>query len=430
MTNSRILINQLAGQVNQEVTIQGRLVNLRKLGGNITFLIMRDYTGTIQAVFEAETEAKIGDVLAITGQVIAEPRAKGGLELQAKKVEVLVTSKIELPIDLSKPKLNLQLSTLLDYRYISLRHEKVQAIFKLYDLLLQGYESVMHQQGFTEIKSPKLLAAASEGGANFFKVKYFNNEAFLAQSPQFYKQMMVGVFERVFEIGSVFRAEPHFTSRHVNEYIGFDAEMGMINDFRDITKMLSQVMKAVFALIEEQGQEYLKLYGVEKLEVLDEIPHIQLDELKAIIAKEYKYEIPGDTDIDSEGEKLAWKYAKEKFNSDFIFVTHYPWKDRPFYTMPDPTDETKTLSFDLIYKGMEIASGGQRIHDYDQLMANIEKKGVKPVGMDDYLETFKFAMPAHGGWGLGSERIIQLMLGLGSIKEAVLFPRDVKRLRP
>ena len=331
---------------------------------------------------------------------------------------------------MSKPKLNLQLTTLLDSRPLSVRHSKVQAIFKLYDILLEAYETAMREEGFIEIKTPKIIGAASEGGANVFKINYFDKHAYLAQSPQFYKQIMVGAFERVFEIGSVFRAEPHFTTRHVNEYISLDAEMGFINDYQDVMKELNKTLVKIFNDLTKKGGKYLKEYDVEIPEVPNKIPSMKLSEIKEIIKKKYKYEISAGTDIDPEGERLAGRYAKEEFNSDFIFITHYPFSDRPFYTMRSKENPEETYGFDLIYKGMEIATGGQREHIYASLMKNMKEKKVSGKGMEFYLDVFKFAMPPHGGWGMGSERIIQQILNLGSVKEAVLFPRDVKRLSP
>jgi aspartyl/asparaginyl-tRNA synthetase len=239
---------------------------------------------------------------------------------------------------------------------------------------------------------------------------------------------MVGVFERVFEIGSVFRAEPHYTTRHANEYVGLDAEMGFIKDFSDVAKELNKVLAKIFKIVEKEGKEYLDLYGVKELKVPKEIPCVKLSEVKKIIKDKYGYEVPKGTDIDPKGEELAGRYAKEEFDSDFIFVTHYPWDERPFYTMSKDLEET--CSFDLLYKGLEIATGGQRIHQYDELVKNMKKKKIKPSGLEFYLDIFKFALPPHGGWGMGSERIVKQMLGLENIKEAILFPRDVKRLIP
>jgi len=425
----RTLIKDIVDIKEKLVQIAGRVVNLRKLG-NITFAIMQDRSGTIQTVWEKKISAKIGDIVSITGEIRKDTRAKGGCENAGDKIEIIATNAEDYPIDLSKAELTLQLTTLLDHRTITLRHPKIQAIFALYDILLASYERVMREEDFKEIKTPKILEAASEGGANFFTIEYFQKKAFLAQSPQLYKQIMVGVFERVFEIGPVFRAEPHFTTRHVNEYVSLDAEMGHIESFRDVTAMLTKVLKKMFAQIEKEGAKYLELYNVKMPKVPDEIPHIKLSEIKEVIKEKYGYEIPETTDIDPEGEKLAGKYALEQFGSDFIFITHYPWKDKPFYTMPSPGNSEETEGYDLLLKGIEIVTGSQRIHEYKMLIENMEKKGVKPAGMEFYLDTFKFAMPPHGGWGMGSERLIQQIFGLKSVKEAVLFPRDVKRLSP
>jgi len=425
----RTLIGQIKENDGKKVLINGRVLNIRNLS-NVVFLIVQDYTGTIQAVFDKTVEAKAGEAIALEGTVKKEPRSKYGFEIQGEKAEVISNIIEDLPFDLTKKDLSLNLPTLLDNRAISLRHPKVQAIFKLYDILLKGYETVMREEGFTEVKTPKILGAATEGGANFFKVKYFDKEATLAQSPQFYKQIMVGVFERVFEIGSTFRAEPHFTTRHVNEYISLDAEMGFIKDFYDVSDMLNKILKKVFLMIEKEGKPYLDMYNVKISEVPDQIPRVKLADIRKIVKEKYNYSIPEETDIDPEGEKLAGKYAKEKFNSDFIFITHYPWSEKPFYTMPSEEDPKETYGFDLIFKGLEIVTGSQRIHTHKQLIENMEKKKIKPDGMEFYLDTFKYAIPPHGGWGMGSERLIQQILGLASIKEAILFPRDVKRLIP
>jgi nondiscriminating aspartyl-tRNA synthetase len=425
----RILIKEVNQNIGKEILIKGRVINLRKMGG-ISFAQVQDYTGAIQTVWEKGAEIKMGDAVQIIGESRKDERAKGGCEMLGHEIEIVSTSIEEYPFDLSKSILHLQLTTLLDNRSLSLRHPNIQAVFKLYDILLKGYEQAMREEGFTEIKTPKILEAPSEGGANFFKINYFDRNAFLAQSPQFYKQIMVGVFERVFEIGSVFRAEPHFTTRHVNEYTSLDAEMGFIDNFKDVTAMLTKVLRKIFEALDEEGAEYLKLYNAEISKVPSEIPHVKLAEIKEIIAKKYKYAIPEDTDIDPEGERLASRYAKEEFNCDFVFLTHYPWKFRPFYTMPSRENAEETYGFDLIFKGTELVTGSQRIHLYEELVANMKKKGVKADNLEFYMNIFKFAMPPHGGWGMGSERLIQQVLGLGNVKEAVLFPRDVKRLSP
>jgi len=425
---TRFLIKDAKQNINKDVLVMGRAMNVRQLS-DVTFLQVQDYTGTIQSVWEKEIEAKVGDIVEIKGQVRADERAKGGCEVLGEELKIINTSVEELPFDLAKKELSLQLPTLLDWRALSLRHPKVQAIFRLYDILLASYSAALRSEGFVGIKTPKILEAASEGGANFFKIKYFDKNAYLAQSPQLYKQIMVGVFERVFEIGSTFRAEPHFTTRHVNEYISLDAEMGFIDSFYDVMAMLNKVLVKMVEQINDKGQEYLRPYNAE-LAVPVAIPVVKLAELKEIIKKKYQYEVPETTDLDPEGERLAGRWAKEEHNSDWLFVTHYPMKFRPFYTLPDKDNKDEAAGFDLLFKGVELVTGGQRIHLYKDLVAAMKAKKVKPDGLEFYLDVFKFALSPHGGWGMGSERFIQQILGLGSVKEAVLFPRDVKRLKP
>ena len=425
----RTLVCDVKKHNAKNILLQGRVFNLRKLGG-VNFMLLEDRTGVVQTVWMESIKTKAGDIVEITGLVKEDKRARNGFEIQGNKITIISSSQMELPYDIAKHNLDMNLSTLLDNRVITVRHPEIKAIFGLYNVLLKAYEVVMREEGFTEIKTPKLLASLTEGGANFFKVKYFDRFAYLAQSPQFYKQIMVGAFERVFEIGPVFRAEPHFTTRHLNEYIGLDGEMGFIKSDEDVRNELNIVIKKMFEILSSEGKEYLNYFNIKLDKVPDKIPSLKLSEAKKIIEREYKHKIPKDTDIDPEGERLICQYAREKFKSDFIFITHYPWKDRPFYTMPADTKQEETLGFDLLYKNMEIATGSQRIHDYDLLIKNMKLKKVSPEGMDYYLNAFKYAMPTHGGWGMGSERIIQLILGLSSVKEASLFPRDVNRLIP
>jgi len=425
----RTLSSELNKYFDQPVLLKGRVYNLRKMGA-ISFLVLQDRAGLAQVVFEKPVEVNIGAIVYIEGQAKKEERAPGGVEVRGEKLTVAADVAGEMPIDLSKKELNVGLKTLLDNRPITLRHESVKAIFKIFSTVIRVYGEAMRQRDFMEIKTPKILGAASEGGANFFQIDYFGKKAFLAQSPQFYKQITCGVFERVFEVDPVFRAEPHFTTRHVNEYISLDAEMGFIDGYDDVLAMLGQVVSAIFKEIAENHEAELKIYNAVCPKVPDKIPQIKLADIKKIIKEKYGYQIPADTDIDPKGERLAGQYAKEEYDSDFIALTHYPTNMRPFYTMPDEDNPEETKSFDLIFRGTEMVTGSQRIHQYDKLVANIKKFGLDPKDFSFYLQAFKYAMPPHGGWGMGLERIVYKLLGLKSIKEAVLFPRDVKRLTP
>lgn len=439
--NERTMIIEVAAKTGEKVTLKA-WAQKRRDHGKIIFLDARDRTGVVQCVvvpdfpeaYEFAKTVRNEDILEIVGLVKNRPvsavssgSSTGNCEIEVSELRPISKPAEELPVDISQEEMNLNLDTLLNYRPLTLRNVKIRSIFEIYAVLLESYAAHMRLRGFTEIKTPKLLSNATEGGANFFKVKYFDREAFLAQSPQFYKQSAVGIFERVFEIGSVFRAEPHFTTRHVNEYIGLDGEMGFIDGFEDVMNELESVMSAVMKKIGENCLPQMELYGAR---VPDDVPFVRmrLDEAVTVLESEYGKKVE-DMDIDSEGERMIGDFVKKNHGSDFVFLTHYPYALRPFYSMPSE-DGRFTETFDLLFRGMEIASGGQRIHELGTLKENMTKKGLNPDNFRSYLDTFRYGVPPHGGWGLGSERIVQLLLGLSSIKEAILYPRDVKRLTP
>jgi nondiscriminating aspartyl-tRNA synthetase len=437
----RTLIIDTPNKIGQIVKLAG-WVHIRRDHGKLIFIDLRDRSGIVQTViipdkkeaYEKAKELRSEYIIEMEGLVKERPGSAfnekittGKVEIEAEKIRIISQPEGELPVDISEEDLNLHLETLLNLRSLTLRNEKVKAIFRVYSELISSYTGIMKHDGFVEIKSPKILSSATEGGANFFKIKYFEKEAYLAQSPQFYKQAGVGIFERVFEVGTVFRAEPHFTSRHVNEYTGLDAEMGFIANFEDIMDQLEKVMFFIFDSIDKKCRKELDAYKVEMPPKV-KIPRIKLEEAVEILEKEFGKKIEG-IDIDPEGERMICEWAKKEHGSDLIFLTHYPIGIRPFYTMPS-SDGKFTESFDLLFRGVEIATGGQRIHNYKHLVENIKKHKLDPHDFEHYLDIFRFGMPPHGGWGLGSERIVQKLLGLKSIKEAILFPRDVKRLTP
>lgn len=437
----RTLIVETPELAGKKVKLCG-WVNVRRDHGKLIFIDLRDRSGLIQMVvipdkkeaYAAAKNVRSEYAIEVEGLVKNRPGAQekegektGKVEIEVEKIKVLSTVEGELPFDISKKELDVSLPVLLDNRNLSLRNKRINDIFKIYSQILVSYAEAMRKDDFLEIKTPKIVNAATEGGANFFKIKYFKREAFLAQSPQFYKQAGVGAFERVFEIGTVFRAEPHFTTRHVNEYTSLDAEMGFIENFSDIADQLEKVLQKIIQDVTVNCGKILAEYEM-PLEVPGKFPRIKLTEALEILKKEYGKETEG-IDIDPEGERLISEWAKKTYDCDFIFLTHYPSSARPFYTMPSQ-DPQYTESFDLIFRGVEIATGGQRIHNYEQLVANIKKHKLNPEDFKHYLDIFKLGMPAHGGWGLGSERIAQKILGLGSVKETILFPRDVKRLTP
>lgn len=438
----RILISETPEHIGGRVKLCG-FVHIRRDHGKLIFLVLRDRSGFMQLVISPENEAALAaakDVraeyaLQVIGLVKARPGKivendpTGGVEVDVTELTVLSKPEQELPIDISKTDLDLNLETLLTHRTLALRNEKVRAIFKIYSEMLLAYGEALRQEGFLEIKTPKILSAATEGGANFFKIKYFDRDAFLAQSPQFYKQAAMSAFERVFEVGVVFRAEPSFTTRHVTEYTGLDAEMGFIDGMEDVMGMLEKTMQHVFRHIGETCKKELALFGASVPEEVA-IPRITLHEAFEILKNEYGKVLNDGEDIDSEGERMIGEYVKKKYGSDFVFLTHYPTAVRAFYSLPSPENPKVSESYDLVFRGLEIASGAERVHEYGMLVDILKARGLDPEQFSDYLEIFKNGAPRHGGWGLGSERIIQKLLGLETIKEAILYPRDVKRLTP
>lgn len=438
----RTLVESTPRFIDKKVKVSG-WVNSFRDHGKIFFINLRDRTGILQIVFTGKEiykevrKLRSEWVICVEGKIKKRPKGSenleidtGKIEMVAERFEVIAKTKKEPPIDLSKKELKINLDTLLDNRSLTLRHEQNKAIFKIFESVLEAYRTIMKKLDFTEIKTPKIIGTASEGGANFFTFDYFGKRAFLAQSPQFYKQIGVGVFEKVFEIGPVFRKEPHFTTRHINEYISLDAEIGFISGIDEIMDELEKVIKFIFKEIEEKNKKELKIFNAKVPKIGKKIPRIKLSEIKKIIKEKYNYKISENTDIDPKGERLAGYYAKEKWNSDFIFLTHYPKNKRPFYTMPSKENPKETEGFDLIFRGVEIATGSQRIHEPDMLLENIKKWKLNPKDFQFYLQVFEYGMPPHGGWGLGCERIVYKLLNLSTVKKASLFPRDVKRLVP
>ena len=422
---------------NQIVTIKGTIHNIRMMS-DFAFVIVRTARETIQCVY-AETfsdyrmseDVKEECAAKITGKIVAGETKDGSkrYELQIHNIELLSHPAEIPPVVITKKQVNCDLSTKLDYRPVTLRNPKERAIFKLQEGIQRGFREFLTKEGFTEIHSPKINFAGAEGGTNVFKLDYFGKQVYLAQSPQLYKQAMVAVYERVFEIAPVFRAEHHDTSRHLNEYISMDFEMGFIESFEDIMQMETGVLKYIMNLLKTEYQNEVELLHIDIPEIT-EIPVLKFMEAKEIIMKKFKYQPSDMKDFDPEEEQILGKYAKKQFNSDFIFITHYPSKKRPFYTMDDPEDPEYTLSFDLLFRGLEITSGGQRVHDYNEQVAKMEKLGMNPEEFATYLMLHKYGAPPHGGLGLGLERLTMHLLGAKNVREATMFPRDINRVSP
>lgn len=424
----------LKAEEGTTIILEGAVHSVRDMG-EIAFVILRKKEGLIQTVWEEGktdlelSEIREGDYIHVTGQVKDEERAPHGKEVRLSTISHLSHVSCPLPLPIDKWKLNTSLEAKLDRRSLSLRNIRERARFRIQEGIVRGFRDFLYEQGFTEIHTPKIGAKSAEGGANMFRLSYFHRPAVLQQSPQLYKQMMVGVFDRVFETGPVFRAEKHNTRRHLNEYTSLDFEMGYIHSFLDICAMETGFLQYTMNLLEKEYSKELKLLNI-TLPDVEKIPYVRFDEAKRLVSEKYNRKIRNPFDLEPEEEELIGKYFKEEYDADFVFVTHYPSKKRPFYAMDDPEDTRYTLSFDLLYHGLEITTGGQRIHDLSMLEEKIEAKGMTEEGLEQYLDAFRFGMPPHGGLGIGLERLTMQLLGEDNVREACLFPRDMSRLEP
>ena len=420
--------------LNQEVVLEGAVHSIRNMG-DVAFVILRRREGLFQTVVENEKanlsihDLKEAMTLRVKGILHEEERAPHGREVRVQEIEILSSPAEPMPLAIDKWKLNTSLEAKLNLRPIALRNIQERSKFKIQEALVRAFRDFLYEQGFTEIHTPKIGARGAEGGANLFKFSYFHKPAVLAQSPQFYKQMMVGVFDRVFETGPVFRAEKHNTKRHLNEYTSLDFEMGYIDGFEDIMGMETGFLQYAMELLKKDYSKELQILKIQ-LPKVDQIPAVRFDKAKELVSEKYNRKIRNPYDLEPEEEALIGRYFKEEYDADFVFVTHYPSKKRPFYAMDDPQDDKFTLSFDLLFHGLEVTTGGQRIHDYNQLKAKIAARSMEEEGMEQYLDTFKHGMPPHGGLGIGLERLTMQLLGEENVREACLFPRDLNRLEP
>ena len=424
-------LSEIARHQGETVTVHGMVHACRDMGG-VTFLTLRGPNTVLQCVcsqgFDLQGVTEECSVQ-IAGLVRAEERAPGGVEVAVETLTVLTRPAAPLPVPISKWKLSLNLDTELALRPVVLRNLRQRSVFRIQEGFGQAFHRSMQEQGFTEIHTPKIVHAGAEGGSNIFRLDYFGKKAFLAQSPQFYKQTLVPVFERVYEVAPVFRAEKHSTTRHLNEYTGLDFEMGFIDSFRDIMEAETKFLQTAMELFATTYAADVKRLGIEIPDV-SSIPCLRFDEAKQLAADRYKRPIRDPNDLEPEEEHNIGRYAKEELGSDFLFVTHYPSKKRPFYAMDDPTDPKVTLSFDLLFRGVEVTTGGQRIHDYQQQVDKMLARGMHPEEFESFLMIHKAGMPPHGGLGIGLERLTARLCDLDNVRHASLFPRDLSRLEP
>jgi len=430
----RTLILDCNKSVGEDVKICGWVQNKRD-HGKITFVDVVDRSGLIQVVLGQGKGADLHpqDIVCVTGKVNKRPEnlvnkniPTGEIEVYSEEV-VILSKAAELPFDMGGKDLELQLPTLLDFRSLTLRHPKVKAIFKVQSALAEGFRKAATELNCTEIFVPTVVASATEGGAEVFKVQYYDHQAFMAQSPQLYKQMLVPVFERVFTIAHAYRAEPSVTTRHLSESTQMDIEMGFVN-FKELLDALEYVAKTTLEYAEDHCKEILAEFGVPKLKVGGKTPRLTVREAQEVIFKEFGRDNRKEKDLTPQDEVDICKWALEKHNSDLVTITHFPTSAKPFYTMPDPENPEYSLSYDLLFRGVEVLSGSQREHDYQKLLERIKEKGMNPKNFEMYLQAFKYGMPPEGGFSFGLERMTMHVLELKNVREASLFPRDMERV--
>ncbi|WP_406643327.1 aspartate--tRNA(Asn) ligase [Amycolatopsis sp. WGS_07] len=410
--STRTPVACLRDHVGSTVTIAG-WVHRRRVLKSVTFLVIRDRSGTAQAVFAEPPDVTEETVVRLTGTVVATPQ---GAELREPTVEVVSTAEKRPPFALYRPEVAAGLPVVLDNAAVALRHPLLRKRFEVAAASVAAFRRALDSQGFTEIHTPKIVATATESGANVFQLDYFGRPAYLAQSPQFFKQAMVGVFERVYEVGPVFRAEPHDTARHLAQYTSLDAELGFITDHRDVMTVLRDVIAEMAAAT-----------GPDAPTVPEEIPSIDFYAAQELLAQHTDEDPRGEPDLAPAHERWLCEWSEREHGSEFLFVTGYPMAKRPFYAHPAPTNPEKSNSFDLLFRGLELVTGGQRLHRYQDYLTAL---GNKAGQYSDYLDAFAHGMPPHGGFAIGLERWVARVLGIANIRGATLFPRDLHRLHP
>ncbi len=429
----RIMTSDLARHVGEQVRLAGWVHHQRHLA-QVSFLLLRDASGIGQVVVDDESQRASAmtllpeTVVEIEGTVVASPQAPAGFEVHGPIISVLATPTEMPPFELRRPTLNATLPSVLDHAAVALRHPRIRAAFSISAASLAGFRSTLDAMDFTEIQTPKIVGAATESGANVFGLDYFGRPAYLAQSPQLYKQMMVGVFERVYETGPVFRAEPHDTARHLAEYVSLDVELGFIRDHRDVEVVLRAVLAGMIAAIEERAAGAVALLGLELPRVPDEIPRIHFHDAQVLIEAATGERVVGEPDLAPAHERWLCEYAVAEHGSEFLFVEGYPMVKRPFYTHPEPGRPEFSNSFDLLFRGLELVTGGQRLHRYDDYLEVLEEPA--RTALDGYLAAFRHGMPPHGGFAIGLERWTARVVGVPNVRQVTLFPRDVNRLSP
>lgn len=429
----RTLIEKAVEKVGEKISLKGWANTVRD-HGKITFIDLRDRSGIIQCVGSNLERVSPESVIEIVGTVSKRPEklinpkiATGLVEIQIESLKVLSPA-AELPFDMGGEDLNVDLPTLLDYRALTLRHKKQQAIFKVQAVIIDAFRQALLKKDFVEFQAPSIISSVPEGGAEVFKVKYFDHEAYLSQSPQLYKSLLVGIFERVFSVNQIFRAEPSVTTRHLTEATSLDAEFGFIDSWKDVLDMEEYVIRFIFSEVEKKCSEELALFNATLPKISDKIPVLKLKEAQKIIYKRTGRDVRAEKDLAPEDEREICKWSLEEKGSDLVYISHFMTQKKPFYVSPDPEDPTYAFSVDLLGRGVEWSSGGQRLNDYKVILEHIKEWGLKKKDVELYLQSFKFGVPPLGGFALGAERVTMHILGLKNVREASLFPRDMERV--
>lgn len=436
---NRVLSRDITTHVGKEVLVRGWLHKKRLLGG-LNFIVVRDRSGLTQVVLDKDEQVEklrglqVGTVLSVKGKVVKEERAPSGAELHDAMISVEVPVTDESPIEIDKPLSHKSenLDTLFDNRHIGLRSPTEQKVFKIRAALNRYIRDFLTENEFVEIQTPKLLAGATEGGAEVFRVDYFGKEAVLAQSPQLYKQMLVGAFERVFEIGPAYRAEPSATTRHVSEVTMLDIEMGFIDSHDDVLDMVQDMTRDALVRVYKDFAEELKSWNAPELVLKEKFPRYSVAQVHEMFSKETGTDTSKELDLTPEEERWICEFTKKHDGCEAVFVTHFPVASMKFYHLVNPDDPKTVMWADLLFRGLEIATCPMREYHYDKLVKQMKDANLDPEhpGYKHYLEAFKYGLPPHGGCGYGIDRLVEKVVGLSNVKEAILFPRDINRLTP
>jgi nondiscriminating aspartyl-tRNA synthetase len=436
----RTLVKDLPQKIGKTVTIKG-WISVRRDQGRMVFFDIRDRSGTIQAVvlpksaaIETAKNTNLESVVSVEGIVNERPEknrnpkvANGNIELEVTDLTILAQAE-SLPFDMSMDGFNLDLTTELDHRALTLRHPRLRAIFKVQAVIIDSFREFMKSQDFFEFQAPAIAPATAEGGAEVFEINYFDKKAYLSQSPQLYKQIVMTAFERVFSVNKIFRAEPSATTRHLTEVVSLDAEMAFIDSWRDVRDMSEKTVRYILDQVQLRCKEELELLGATVPTMIDETPTLSLTEAQEKIFTKVGRDARGGKDLNPEDERILCEIIKEETGSDFVYVYGYPTRQKPFYVYPNPDTPEFNEGMDLLCRGVEWLSGGRRINDYQQLLEHVQIWHMDPKKIEMFLEAFRYGVPPEGGFAFGAERITMQILGLKNIREASMFPRDMNRI--